>query len=471
MDPLVKLDDDLQAVESAAASWEESEDKKTVTFTLRDDLKWTNGDPVTAEDYEWSWKRTISPELAADYAPELAIAGSAVGAAPADVEEMARLHDGGPASALVLAGAVGLATAYPDAPFEEILTEEGKRAVEEISTMCVDEMSTRFAFTRLEDLTTVDDPKSLPEWQDVFSDILLGTAAPANPAMIYHSPADELVLFTQGVRLHQDWCDAGADVLFNPLPPGEHIIAAITGAPMAVEFLGARFSGQDLPAVRERLARTPGVTWHDWVDPADLPALVAAHDVCLGIFGDTPKGLRVVPNKVYQGLAAGCVVVTSDTPPQRRLLGGGAWRRTLPDCDPIGNIAARRDTLESLRGSDAGAAGLDSAYGLMARVRSLGLSTRAVPEAVTVRRGLLGLRTYLREHRHLGLLAASMDRTHAGGSSRFRSAKPRRNGQVARRGDGSVQVVAFGLQSLGWLVGTLRPGCNAWRDPSLRVES
>jgi oligopeptide transport system substrate-binding protein len=68
MDPLVKLDDDLEAVPSAAASWEESEDLKTVTLTLRDDLRWTNGDPVTAEDYEWSWKRTISPELAADYA-------------------------------------------------------------------------------------------------------------------------------------------------------------------------------------------------------------------------------------------------------------------------------------------------------------------------------------------------------------------------------------------------------------------
>ena len=53
---------------SAAESWETSEDGKTVTFTLRDDLKWTNGDPVTAEDFEYSWKRTISPELAADYA-------------------------------------------------------------------------------------------------------------------------------------------------------------------------------------------------------------------------------------------------------------------------------------------------------------------------------------------------------------------------------------------------------------------
>jgi oligopeptide transport system substrate-binding protein len=68
MDPLVKLGDDLEPVESAAESWEVSEDGKTVTFTLRDDLAWTNGDPVTATDYEWSWKRTISPELAADYA-------------------------------------------------------------------------------------------------------------------------------------------------------------------------------------------------------------------------------------------------------------------------------------------------------------------------------------------------------------------------------------------------------------------
>jgi oligopeptide transport system substrate-binding protein len=68
MDPLVKLDDDLNPVPSAAESFETSEDGLTVTFTLRDDLKWTNGDPVTAEDFEYSWKRTVSPELGADYA-------------------------------------------------------------------------------------------------------------------------------------------------------------------------------------------------------------------------------------------------------------------------------------------------------------------------------------------------------------------------------------------------------------------
>ena len=68
MDPLVKLDDDLNPVPNAAEKFETSEDGKTVTFTLRDDLKWTNGDPVTAGDFEYAWKRTVSPELGADYA-------------------------------------------------------------------------------------------------------------------------------------------------------------------------------------------------------------------------------------------------------------------------------------------------------------------------------------------------------------------------------------------------------------------
>ena len=72
MDPLVKLNPEtLEAEASLAESWEVSEDGRTVTFTLRSDGTWTNGDPVTAGDFEYSWKRTLSPELAADYAYQL----------------------------------------------------------------------------------------------------------------------------------------------------------------------------------------------------------------------------------------------------------------------------------------------------------------------------------------------------------------------------------------------------------------
>ncbi|HEX2045892.1 MAG TPA: peptide ABC transporter substrate-binding protein [Gaiellaceae bacterium] len=71
MDPLVVLDENLEPQPNLAESWEISEDGTTVTYTLRQDGQWTNGDPVTAADFEYSWKRTLSPELAADYAYQL----------------------------------------------------------------------------------------------------------------------------------------------------------------------------------------------------------------------------------------------------------------------------------------------------------------------------------------------------------------------------------------------------------------
>jgi glycosyltransferase involved in cell wall biosynthesis len=83
-------------------------------------------------------------------------------------------------------------------------------------------------------------------------------------------------------------------------------------------------SGQDRDETRRRAGDLVDIDWHEWVESADLPAVVREHDVCLGIFGTTPKALRVVPNKVYQGAAAGCVIVTSDTAPQRHMLGDAA---------------------------------------------------------------------------------------------------------------------------------------------------
>ncbi|HWH06852.1 MAG TPA: ABC transporter substrate-binding protein, partial [Gaiellaceae bacterium] len=71
MDPLIKLDDELNPVPYLAESIEASEDGLTYTIVLREGGKWTNGDPVTAGDFEYAWKRTISPELAADYAYQL----------------------------------------------------------------------------------------------------------------------------------------------------------------------------------------------------------------------------------------------------------------------------------------------------------------------------------------------------------------------------------------------------------------
>lgn len=54
----------------AAERWEISDDGKTYTFYIRKEAKWSNGDPVTAEDYRYSMRRFLSPITAAEYAKQ-----------------------------------------------------------------------------------------------------------------------------------------------------------------------------------------------------------------------------------------------------------------------------------------------------------------------------------------------------------------------------------------------------------------
>lgn len=68
---LMKLDENGMVVEGMAKEYKVSDDFLTYTFTLRDDIKWSNGDPVTAHDFEFAWKRALDPDLAADYAFQL----------------------------------------------------------------------------------------------------------------------------------------------------------------------------------------------------------------------------------------------------------------------------------------------------------------------------------------------------------------------------------------------------------------
>jgi len=65
---LMKLDEDGMVVPGMAEDYELSDDDLTYTFTLRDDIKWSNGDDVTAHDFEFAWKRALDPDVAADYA-------------------------------------------------------------------------------------------------------------------------------------------------------------------------------------------------------------------------------------------------------------------------------------------------------------------------------------------------------------------------------------------------------------------
>ena len=67
-EPLIQLDPfDLHPVAGAAASWDVSPDGRIYTFHLRPDSKWSNGDAVRADDWVYSFKRLITPALAAPF--------------------------------------------------------------------------------------------------------------------------------------------------------------------------------------------------------------------------------------------------------------------------------------------------------------------------------------------------------------------------------------------------------------------
>lgn len=65
---LMELDENDVAQPAAAETVDVSEDGLVYTFTLRDDGVWSNGDPVTADDFVFAWQQALNPDVASDYA-------------------------------------------------------------------------------------------------------------------------------------------------------------------------------------------------------------------------------------------------------------------------------------------------------------------------------------------------------------------------------------------------------------------
>jgi oligopeptide transport system substrate-binding protein len=65
---LYRLDANDKPHPAMAKSVDISDDTLTYTFTLRDGIKWSNGDPVTAQDFEYGWMTLLNPDTAAEYA-------------------------------------------------------------------------------------------------------------------------------------------------------------------------------------------------------------------------------------------------------------------------------------------------------------------------------------------------------------------------------------------------------------------
>ena len=85
---LTEFDKQLQPVPVVAKSWDVLEGGKKIIFRLRDDVLWSDGRRVRAQDFEYSWKRLLDPKTASEYAYILF-----------DVENAREYHEGKTADA------------------------------------------------------------------------------------------------------------------------------------------------------------------------------------------------------------------------------------------------------------------------------------------------------------------------------------------------------------------------------------
>jgi glycosyltransferase involved in cell wall biosynthesis len=132
---------------------------------------------------------------------------------------------------------------------------------------------------------------------------------------------------------------------FIPLHGIDTIIAAARTAPdLDWQIIG---TGQAAAAIRAGLDADPidHLTWTDWVDYPRLIDHIAEADVCLGIFGQSEKAARVIPNKVYQIIASGRPLVTRDGPAARDFFGPDPVPgvRLVPPGDAAALATAARD--------------------------------------------------------------------------------------------------------------------------------
>lgn len=114
---------------------------------------------------------------------------------------------------------------------------------------------------------------------------------------------------------------------FIPLHGVDTIIQAarlLRDEPIEWQIIG---HGQVAPRIRAMLAEDPlpKLRWLEWVEYRQLKQFIAEADLCLGVFGTSEKAASVIPNKIFQIVAAGRPVVTRDS---------AAIRELLPDSPP-----------------------------------------------------------------------------------------------------------------------------------------
>ncbi|WP_326595763.1 lipase family protein [Streptomyces sp. NBC_01803] len=186
------------------------------------------------------WAGQLQPE----YAPELNLTGVVGGGVPANLIEVALPLEGQRGMGVLLYALLGLDQAYPELDLDASLTDEGRAMYAEMSeNSCTVELLNDYIGKTLQDyMTTV--PVLDDSWQGRLGENRLGGAPIEVPVFQYHVVDDDIVDFSQGRTLRDEYCDQGVELSWTQYESGGlHTDGIGLGNDEAAEFIAERLAG------------------------------------------------------------------------------------------------------------------------------------------------------------------------------------------------------------------------------------
>lgn len=196
---------------------------------------------------------SLAIQLQPTYAPELELAGAALGGVVADLKATLLRFNGSPVGGGIAIAFVGLDRSYPDADVSQYMNSAGRRAMANSQADCLLDAVIRYPFASLHPWPIGWGAKPGVIDTPAFSELLRDASplgrpgTPVTPVLFYHSVLDELAPISKMRLLADRFCTEGVTVHKAESFAGEHAAYAIVGAPTALDYLADRFAAKPAP--------------------------------------------------------------------------------------------------------------------------------------------------------------------------------------------------------------------------------
>jgi hypothetical protein len=194
---------------------------------------------------------SVAAQMQTRYAPDVKLAGVALGGVPADVRASILKFSGSAFSGALIMGFVTVDRAYPQYHLTQYFNAEALSRMAQSQEDCInDAVAKHPMFATIDHYAKSPNPLETPALQPMFRSMspLTRPGVPAAPVYEYHAVLDELAPIGPARKLVARFCQAGVRVQHVEQPLGEHLTEVARGSQEAMDYLGARFAGRPAPS-------------------------------------------------------------------------------------------------------------------------------------------------------------------------------------------------------------------------------